>query len=209
MLPAIPNAIFENRCKYCMHYIEGKENREIKQNETYRNIDNPCVCKIQSIAGYKYQKHNKDWTDFWYVPYDDGECRTFAPNFGYPICNYCEHFAPFNKESEYCRIGPKNRKTVVIGRCYDGEFWKYGFMICDKWKMHEIGRRYALERVAEGKLPQCFDPVTFKLLKPTTENTAAEKWKKIIEKQKIEMLRAEAEQKEKEKTDENGQYKMF
>ena len=209
MLPAIPIDIFENRCKYCMHFIEGIENREIKQNEVYRNIDNPCVCKIQSIAGYKYQEHNKDWTEFWYVPYADGECRTFAPNFGYPICKYCEYFAPFNKESEYCRTEPKNRKTAVIGRCYDAEFWKYAFMVCDKWKMHEIGKKHALERVAKGKLPQCFSPVTFKLLKSTQENKVAEKWKEIIEKQKTEMLRAEAEQKEKEKTDDNGQYKMF
>lgn len=209
MLPKIPDDIYENRCRYCIHFIAGKENREIKPNEVNRNIDNPCVCKVQSIAGYKYQEHNGDYSEFWYVPYDDGECRTFAPNFGYPICRYCEYFAPFNKELEYCKIKPTNRKTALIGRMYDGEFWKYGYMICDKWKMGELGRHKAIEKVAEGRLPQCFDPTTFKLLLPAKENMVAEKWKEIIDNQKSEILRAEAEQREKEKTDDNGQYKIF
>lgn len=209
MLPKIPDDIFENRCKYCVHFIPGKENREIKQNETYRNIDNPCVCKVQSIAGYKYQEHNKDWTEFWYVPYSDGECRSFAPGFGYPICNFCEYVNQFRDASEYCTKEPINRKTAVIGRNYGTDYWKFAYMVCDKWKMGEIYRHKAIEKVAEGKLPQCFDPSTFKLLSPTKINTVAERWNVLISKHKKEIQKAEQERKEKEKTDENGQYKMF
>ncbi|MEE0839055.1 MAG: hypothetical protein U0L72_00700 [Acutalibacteraceae bacterium] len=208
-LPKIPDDIYENRCRYCMHHIPEKENREIKSKEVYRNLDNPCVCKIQSIAQYKYQEHDKEWRDFWYVPYEDGECRSFTPNYGYPICHNCEYSNQFRRDSEYCTKEPKNRKVAVIGNNYGTEYWKFAYMICDKWKMDSLGRHKALERVAEGKLPQCFDPETYKLLNPTQENKAAERWSRIIKEHKEQAEKAEQERKEKEQTDDNGQYKMF
>ena len=209
MLPKIPDDIYENRCKYCMHHIQGKENREIKNNEVYRSLDNPCVCKIQSIARYKYQEHDKEWQEFWYVPYEDGECRSFTPNFGYPICNYCEYCNQFMPDSEYCTKETKNRKVATIGNNYGAEYWKFAYMICDYWKMKSLWRSDALEKVAKGKLPQCFDPVTYKLLKPAQENKAAQHWQEIIEEYRKQAEKAERERIEKERTDKKGQYKIF
>lgn len=209
MLPKIPDDIYNNRCKYCRHFIEGKENREIKDNEVNRNNNNPCVCKIQSIAQYKYQEHDKEWRNFWYIPYDDGECRSFTPNFGYPVCYNCEYENSFMEESAYCTITPKNRKVAVIGNNYGADYWNFAYMICDKWKMALCWRNNALENVARGKLPAAFDPNTFKLLKPAEENAAAEKWTVIVKEQK-EKLQKEAELlAEEKKTDENGQYKLI
>lgn len=209
MLPKIPDDIYNNRCQYCIHFIEDKENREIQRHEIWRCSDNPCPCKIQSIAQYKHQEHDEDWREFWYVPYDDGECRSFTPLYGYPICYYCEYHNSFMKEQEYCTITPKNRRIAVIGNQYGGEHWQYAYMICDKWKLDSSWRKRALEKVARGRLPAIFDPNTFKLLKPAKENKVAEKWAVIVKEQK-EKLQKEAELlAEEKKTDENGQYKLL
>lgn len=209
VLPKIPDDIYENRCKYCRHHIIGKENREIKPHEVYLCSNNPCVCNIQSIARYNYQVHDERYERYECVPYADGECRSFTPNMGFPICENCEYGNPFSKDTEYCLGKPKNRKVAVVGMSYGAEYWKYAYMVCDNWKMSIVDRRGALERVAQGKLPPCFDPKTFKLLKPTETNKAAEQWEKIIEVEKERLAQIEAERIEKEKTDENGQYKML
>ncbi len=209
MLPKIPDDIYNNRCKYCRHFIEGKENREIKNNEIWRYNDNPCVCNIQCIAQYKHQEHDDNWREFWYVPYDDGECRSFTPSVGYPICNYCEYYNSFMNEQKYCTITPKNRRIAVIGNQYGGEHWEYAYMICDKWKMDSIWQRNALEYVARGRLPAIFNPNTFKLLKPQEENTAAEKWAIIVKEQKEKIQKLAVAEAEAKKTDENGQYKLL
>ena len=209
ILPKIPDDIYDNRCRYCMHFIEGKVNREMTENESYRNCDNPCACKIHSIAQYKYQEHDKDYRNFWYIPYDDGECRSFTPVYGYPVCHYCEYVNMFMKESEYCSTTPKNRKRAVIGNCYGTEYWNFAYMICDKWKMCSMGRNDALERVARGRLPAVFDPDTYKLLSPAKANKTAEKWAAIINEQKEKLQKKAEILAEEKKTDENGQYKLI
>ena len=212
-LPPIPDDILNNRCKFCKFYIDGKENRKIKHNEVYRYVDNPCVCKIQSIARYKYQVHDEDWRDVHYEVYNDGECRSFTPNFGYPICRDCEKYSPFyhtNDEENFgCRAEPKGRHIAVLGNLYGNARDQYEYMVCEKWVMEPIHRHRAIERAAAGKLPQCFDPNTYRLLTPVGENKAAEEWQRITREYEQEKAKIEKEKEEKLKTDENGQYKLF
>ena len=212
-LPSIPDDIFNNRCMFCMFYIKGKENRAIRTNEVYRIVDNPCVCKIQSIALYKYQEHNENWTEVHYEVYKDGECRSFTPNFGYPICRDCGKYNPFcrtdDKEKFGCTTEPVNRRIAVLGNRYGNNRDPYEYMVCDKWVMEKVGRHRAIQRVAEGKLPQCFDPKTYLLLTPTNKNVVAEEWIRITREHEQEKAKREKEAAEKTMIDENGQYKMF
>lgn len=206
-LPKIPDDIYNNRCRYCHHFQKEYENKEVKHPFSARAEDQGS-CKIQSIAGYCYQEHNDSWTEFTDKVYEDGECRSFTPNFGYPICESCEHFNHF-KTDNYCYGKPKNRRIAVIGNNYGKEAWDYAHMICDNWVMRQSMRGYALEYVALGKLPAAFDPKTYKLLKPTEENRVAEEWRKIQEETQKRIEKENYDKEQAKKTDSEGQYRLF
>ncbi len=215
-LPKIPDAIYENRCRYCWHFLKNGENREIQSHEIWLpEYTFPGPCKIQSIAGYKYQVRNNG--DCEYFPYEDGECRSFVPAYGYPMCEYCEHHNHFHEDT-YClkEIPLEQRRVVALGNTYGREVYKVGFMICDNWKLSQFWRKDALEKIADGRLPKLMNPETFMLLKPAEENEAAEKWLKIEAERREELEKEAAEEKarkEKEEldrmTDRNGQMKLF
>lgn len=206
-LPKIPDDIYNNRCRYCRHFQKEYENKEVKRPFSNRAEDQGS-CRIQGVSRYYYQEHNENWTEFTYKVYEDGECRSFAPNFGYPVCESCEHFNHF-KTDNYCYGKPKNRRVAVIGNNYGAEVWNYAYMICDNWKMRMSNRRFVLESVALGRLPAMFDPETFELLKPTEENKAAEEWRKIQEEINKRIEKENYDKEQAEKTDKDGQYKLF
>lgn len=213
-LPKIPDAIYENRCRYCRFFLKDGENREIKTNEVWQH-NFPGSCKIQGIARYNYQIRNNG--DYEKIPYEDGECRSFTPNYGYPMCEYCEYFNHFHKDA-YCfkEIPFDKRRVVALGNTYGRDVYKAGFMICDKWKLSHTWRNGVLKSIADGNLPKLMDPETFMLLKPKGKNEAAEKWRKIESERREDLKRkAEEEKVRKEKealdrlTDRNGQMKLF
>ena len=206
-LPKIPDDTFENRCRYCLHFVEGKENREIKDSEVYRPLDNPCPCHVQSIARYCYQVKLPDGR-YENLPYSDGECRSFAPVFGYPICRDCEYFNCFMEEREYCTksIPLENRKIAALGNTYGQERYSRNFYVCDKWKLKGHWKDSAIKSVAEGRLPRAFDPDTLKLLGPVA-GIALEKWQSIENELRKELIK-EAEEKAL-KVDDDGQIKIL
>ena len=206
-LPKIPDDIFENRCRCCRHFIVGKENREIKDGEVWRSSGNPSPCQIQAIAGYKFQVKLPDGR-YVYKPYEDGECRSFAPVFGYPICRDCECFNPFMEEREYCTksVPLEKRNVAALGNTYGHERYSRTFYICDKWKLNPTWKDRAITFVAEGRLPKAFDPDTLKLLKPV-EGIAFQKWQQIENEHKKKLAK-EAEEKALN-IDDDGQIKII
>jgi hypothetical protein len=215
-LPKIPDEIYENRCRYCGHFLKDGENREIKSHEIWLPESRfPGPCKIQAIAKYKYQIRNNGLYE--YLTYEDGECRSFTPKFGYPMCEYCEHHNHFHEDTYCLKETPfDQRRVVALGNTYGREVYKVGFMICDCWKLRSTVRDTALKYIADGKLPKLMNPETFMLLKPVEENEAAEKWLKIEADRKEELKRKTEEEKarkEKEEldrmTDRKGQLKLF
>lgn len=206
-LPKIPDEIFENRCRYCRHFIDGKTNREIEDVEVWRCSDNPCPCHIQGIARYCYQVKLPDGR-YEKLPYSDGECRSFAPVFGYPICRDCEYFNCFMEEREYCinSIPLEKRKMAALGNTYGRKNFSRIFYVCAKWKLKDIWKESAIKLVAEGKLPKSFDPDTLKLLGPVN-GIAFEKWLRIETERRKELAK-EAEEKAL-KVDDDGQIKIF
>lgn len=177
-LPKIPDAIYENRCRYCSFFLKDGENREIKSNEVWRH-NFPGPCKIQGTADYMYSVwKNNEYEEH---VYEDGECRSFTPRYGYPMCEYCEHHNHFHEDT-YClkEIPFEKRRVVALGNTYGRDVYKVGFMICDRWKLSSTFRDTALKHIADGKLPKLMNPETFMLLKPAEENEAAEKWLKEL-----------------------------
>lgn len=208
-LPRIPDEIYENRCKYCWHFVKNKENREIKEYEIFLHGDRkPCPCKIQLIAQYRYQICDNG--EYKYIPYEDGECRSFSPNYGYPMCYSCEHFDRFSKEHSRKKDVPlSKRKRVALGNTYGNESRERGFLICSNWECAKHSRDYALKNAAEGRIPRMFDSKTFKLLSPIEESRAAEEWLEI-EKKHIAEINKKAKKEELDKrTDKNGQLSLF
>ncbi len=169
--PSIPDSIYNNRCRYCMHFT-GLPNTT-GELSTGQLLGNRYVtpCKIISIAEYCDQKvlSYKPFSCTYKVHTD--ECFSFTPNFGYPgICKSCRHFDLFQHKTNYCEL-PKeeiaDRRPLLIGHDYnrrETSSWTYAYHTCSKWQIKDLWYNTAVRDTAEGKLPMTWDPNTRKLI---------------------------------------------
>ncbi len=205
-LPKIPDDIYEKRCKYCKFFTVGQENRELRSNEVFSN--KPKVCRIQGIARYCYQTREKDGTCIEH-PYEDGECRSFNPNYGYPVCYHCKYYNHFREDGNCCSKNvpmSKRRSPAIVGPSKYNEF---DYLVCDNWTCSTTFQSSAIRLAAEGRLPRVFDSKTFKLLSPIEESRAAAEWLEIEKKHFAETEKKAKEEQLAKRTDENGQLSLF
>lgn len=154
----IPQDVWENRCRWCIHR-QAEENRPVTKQEIWRGRELPC--RIMGIAQCDEV---------------DGECLDFAPNQIYGICKTCEHNNSFHPG--YClRDEQPNKRQVFIGhRAYTHkpDYWHvHELSTCDAYSPSvfwiETMRRQALE----GKIPRNFNPATMKPVGEGLEETKA------------------------------------
>ena len=179
MLPKIPDDIYNNRCRYCLHFCKEAENRDFESKECYSyNLKKPC--QIQEIASYKYQVRHDDGTFRGSYEYTDGECRSFAPLLSYPgICKSCSYHNSFT--SGFCMKADKkkNYHLAVVGNTYGSELYASGYFTCDNWVISENAKRYIAQDLPRERVPLIFDPKTYKLLTPLEISEKAAEWAKI------------------------------
>lgn len=169
--PSIPDSIYNNRCRYCIHFT-GLPNTvgELSTGQLYGNIP-VTPCRIISIADYCKQKilSYKPFSCTYEVNTD--ECFSFTPNYGYPgICQSCRYFNIWRKKENYCEL-PKNenadRHPMLMGNAYgckNPSYFDYAYHTCSKWQLSHLWYDTAVKLTAEGKLPKTWDPNTRKLI---------------------------------------------
>lgn len=142
--PSIPDNIYNNRCRYCMHFT-GLPNTtgELSTGQLF-SCKPSTPCNIISIAKYCEQKiinyHPVSCT----YEVHDNECFSFTPNYGYPgICDSCRYSNHFFDKSDYCRL-PKeeitDRHPLLIGCTYSQrktDYWTYAYHTCSKWQLSD------------------------------------------------------------------------
>lgn len=130
--PSIPDSIYNNRCRYCMHFT-GLPNTtgELSTGQLF-SCKPSTPCNIISIAKYCEQKIiNYHPVSCTYAVHDN-ECFSFTPNYGYPgICDSCRYSNHFFDKSDYCSL-PKeeitDRRPLLIGCTYSQrktDYWTY------------------------------------------------------------------------------------
>lgn len=167
MYPKIPDEIYENRCKYCVHFVRDGENRDFEAREAYLHSTNPS-CRIFTIAGYKYQiplMESNRFAGHENVPFFDGECRTFAPRLAYPgICQSCAYHNCFVKGCPTEKRGDDYRRAFIAND-HGSEEYASNFYTCSNWKIKDTFKDLLLEDIANGRAPNVIDLETFKLIK--------------------------------------------
>lgn len=190
MLPKIPDMIYENRCRYCIHFQKDGENRDYKATEVFSCFIKPS-CKILGVASYCYQIPLIDGNrlaGYTSVVYPDGECRSFTPHLTYPgICRSCQHHNFFAKEEGYCNgIKASDYKKVFIGNNHGSEAYESDFYTCSNWKIKESWKDLLLRDIAAGKVPNVIDSKTFKLIEQKHSNQSKKPKRK---EQKVQVLK--------------------
>ena len=117
----IPENIWENRCKYCIHK-QGEKNLPIPKSEVYRpRIELPC--RIIAIAQPGKRMPN--------------ECFSFAPANVYGICATCKH------DNSFCdgwcmKKDHKEERRVFYGITYNNskpDYWgRHRLSVCDDYE---------------------------------------------------------------------------
>lgn len=203
--PRIPDDIYNNRCRYCLHFCAEGENRDFEPRE----VLSPRIrssCNILGVSSYGVQRKNETNGEYYYKVYEDGECRSFAPRWTHPgICHSCRHHNTFREDTNYCMLpieAQKNRRIAVILNDYGSDAHRSSGDVCDKWEYRSHIKDRAVDEAAKGLIPAIFDPKTFKLLNCQTMSQAAIEWAKIAEierrkteeKKRIDLLKSEPEQ---------------
>lgn len=175
--PSIPDSIYNNRCRYCIHFT-GLPNTEgeLSVGQMYSNR-RTTPCNIISIAEYCDQKilSYKPFSCTYEVHTD--ECFSFTPHFGYPgICRSCRYFDIFDAKGTYCELAANeiaDRHPMLIGHVCnrkETDSWTYEYHTCSKWQLSDWWYDKALKYTAEGKMPKTWDPNTRKLICSTEPN---------------------------------------
>lgn len=169
--PSIPDNIYNNRCRYCMHFT-GLPNTtgELSQGQLF-SCKPSTPCNIISIANYCEQKIISYHPISCTYEVHDNECFSFTPNYGYPgICDSCRYSNHSFDESDYCSL-PKeeitDRRPLLIGYTFGQrktDYWTYAYHTCSKWQLSDSWYNSAVKSTAEGRLPRTWDPNTRKLI---------------------------------------------
>lgn len=187
-MPKIPENIFKNRCKYCLHYDPDGENRDFEPKEVF-SYSIKRSCQILSVARYFYQVIHENGTYFGEIEniaYSDGECRSFTPYLSYPgICMSCKYHNVF--VDGYCTVNNgkgDDYHLAFLANGYESEKYKSNYYTCSKWQMSENAKRYYLEDIIKCKVPSIIDPQTFKLIDNSCKMSyAAKAWAEIRDKE--------------------------
>ena len=207
-LPKIPDKIYENRCKYCVHFCRDGENREYEPKDIF-SYSIKHSCRILAIAKYCYQKRIENGTlfgDYEYIVYDDGECRSFTPHLSYPgICQSCEYHNCFTDGYCYIEKGSDYR-IAFMANTHGDESYASNFYTCSKWKMKSHVKKYFLDDIVLGKVPPIIDIETFKLVEPQRLSETAKVW---LDMQKKKLAEMEEEKKVKEEPPKERQLSLW
>lgn len=160
----IPDDVFENRCRWCVHRI-AEQNRDVERWETHtgrESVVKTLPCRILGIVRPGE------------IP---GECGSFSPHNIYGICATCEHDNMFH--DGFClEDNQPNKRQVYIGEGYQRkEYWGvHRLSTCDGYTPDPRKFERMRNEAAEGLIPQNFDPETMKPIEETKKNEVAEMW---------------------------------
>lgn len=175
----IPEDVFINRCRWCLHGNKDGKNIEIPEADIYKaKYRDRQPCQIMGISSHSV------------VP---GECLSFMPRFMYGICATCEHNNAFTEN--YCmRPEQPNKRQLFMGNSFSGmhgrDYWgKHMLSTCDAYTpdpyWFDIMRRDA----AAGLIPRNFNPDTMRPIEDAPAIAAAA-WE-LIDQQRAAELEAQ------------------
>lgn len=192
----IPDDVFENRCRWCIHGRVENGNKEIPERHLFVEFHHRTFpCNIMGIS-----RCDK-------VP---GECLSFQPNYIYGVCGTCNYSSMFGDDFCHHPNGPANKRIVYLGDDFtkDG-YWTHRRSTCDRYLVDPRCQKWIMKAVLEGKSPANFDPDTWEPLAELTGTPQAAEWLRLQEQAKAEREKVTAERKEKRDSEAVEQLSMF
>lgn len=169
----IPDDVFDNRCRWCVHGRVNNGNDEVPGRLLYKSsYHDKLPCNIMGIA--KCEKVA-------------GECLSFSPNWMFGICKTCVSNNMFHDGFCTRANGPQNKRLVFLGSdlTKDG-YYQHERSACDRYKVDERLKGFIMENVLAGKAPTNFDPDTWDPLELLDGSPQAAEWCRMQEQAKTE-----------------------
>jgi hypothetical protein len=136
----IPDDVYENRCRWCVHYQKQFPNLPIEKRLLFSHSGSKRPCRILGIAEFSKIQ---------------GECLSFCsvPMFG--VCRYCEHYNSFCPNE--CMIDkPRDQRTVFSTQTY-GQCQTNCYKVCEHYKASKFWKTHILKNACIGRAPINFE----------------------------------------------------
>lgn len=169
----IPDDVFENRCRWCIHGRVNNGNEEVPGNLLHKSsYHDKLPCNIMGIA--KCEKVT-------------GECLSFHPHWIYGICQTCAFDNMFHEGFCTHPAGPANKRQVFLGSDFTADnYYRHYRSTCDRYQVAERCKNTIMANVLAGKAPANFDPDTWEPLELLDGSPQAAEWCRMQEQARTE-----------------------